>query len=48
MKKEKFIIMFTGIVEAVGEIESLDLCGGDVRLRVKTNDLDLSLSLIHI
>jgi len=42
VKKEKFIIMFTGIVEAVGEIESLDLCGGDVRLRVKTNDLDLS------
>ena len=34
--------MFTGIVEAVGEVAALDLRGGDVRLRIKTNNLDLS------
>ncbi|MBU3069437.1 riboflavin synthase [Aestuariicella sp. G3-2] len=33
--------MFTGIVEAVGEITALQPSGGDLRLRVKTNDLDL-------
>lgn len=33
--------MFTGIVEAVGEIVALQPSGGDLRLRVKTNDLDL-------
>lgn len=33
--------MFTGIVEAVGAIASVEKRGGDVRLRVQTNDLDL-------
>ncbi|WP_043319268.1 riboflavin synthase [Microbulbifer sp. HZ11] len=34
--------MFTGIVEAVGEITALQPKGGDLRLRVKTGKLDLS------
>ena len=34
--------MFTGIIEAVGEIVVCELRGGDIRLRVKTNDLDLT------
>lgn len=34
--------MFTGIIEAVGEIVSCELRGGDVRLQVKTNGLDLA------
>ncbi|WIO73970.1 riboflavin synthase [Porticoccaceae bacterium LTM1] len=34
--------MFTGIIEAVGEITTVEKRGGDVRLRVKTNDLDLA------
>ena len=39
--------MFTGIIEAVGEIVVCEAIvsgskGGDVRLRVKTNDLDLT------
>ena len=34
--------MFTGIIEAVGEIVVCESRGGDVRLRVKTNDLDLT------
>ena len=34
--------MFTGIIEAVGEIVACEPRGGDVRLQVKTNDLDLS------
>ncbi|WGL16101.1 riboflavin synthase [Microbulbifer bruguierae] len=34
--------MFTGIVEAVGEISALQPKGGDLRLRVKTGKLDLS------
>ena len=34
--------MFTGIIEAVGEIVALEPKSGDLRLRVKTNDLDLS------
>lgn len=33
--------MFTGIIEAVGEIVALQPSGGDLRLRVKTNELDL-------
>ncbi|UTW44358.1 riboflavin synthase [bacterium SCSIO 12696] len=33
--------MFTGIIEAVGEIVSVEQRGGDVRLRVNTNQLDL-------
>ena len=34
--------MFTGIIEAVGEITALQPQGGDLRLRVKTGKLDLS------
>jgi len=34
--------MFTGIVEAVGEITACEERGGDLRLRVKTNELDLA------
>jgi len=33
--------MFTGIIEAVGDIVTREDRGGDVRLRVKTNGLDL-------
>lgn len=34
--------MFTGIIQAVGEIDSMQPKGGDVRLYVKTGKLDLS------
>ncbi len=34
--------MFTGIIEALGEIAETRLQGGDLRLRVKTGKLDLS------
>ena len=34
--------MFTGIVEAVGEVAACEERGGDLRLRIKTNDLDMS------
>jgi len=34
--------MFTGIIEAVGEIAELNQRGGDVRLRVRTGKLDLA------
>lgn len=34
--------MFTGIIEAVGEISEVQPKGGDVRVRVKTRALDLS------
>ncbi|MEE4250385.1 MAG: riboflavin synthase, partial [Alcanivoracaceae bacterium] len=34
--------MFTGIVEAKGEIVSLTPKGGDVTLRIRTGALDLS------
>ena len=33
--------MFTGIIQAVGEVASLQRRGGDVRLRVRTGALDL-------
>ena len=33
--------MFTGIIEAVGQIQSMQPSGGDVRLYVKTGKLDL-------
>lgn len=33
--------MFTGIIEAVGDIVAVQPSGGDLRLRVKTNELDL-------
>ena len=35
------IVMFTGIIEAIGEVVICESRGGDVRLRVKTNELDL-------
>lgn len=34
--------MFTGIIEAVGEIVAVEPRSGDIRLRVKSNGLDLS------
>ncbi len=34
--------MFTGIIEAVGEIVALQPAGGDLRLRVKSGELDLA------
>ena len=33
--------MFTGIIQAVGEVASLQPTGGDVRLRIKTGQLSL-------
>ena len=33
--------MFTGIIQAVGEIAALQAQGGDLRLRVRTGKLDL-------
>jgi len=35
-------IMFTGIIEAVGEITAVQPRNGDLRLRINTHDLDLS------
>ncbi len=34
--------MFTGIIEAIGQIKSIDNCNGDVRLRIASGKLDLS------
>ncbi len=34
--------MFTGIVEAIGEIADMQPAGGDMRLRIRTGKLDLS------
>lgn len=34
--------MFTGIIEAVGRIEKIEPVGGDLRLAIKTGNLDLS------
>jgi riboflavin synthase len=34
--------MFTGIVEAIGEIADMQPVGGDMRLRIRTGKLDLS------
>ena len=34
--------MFTGIIQAVGQIEQISARGGDVRLTVATGDLDLA------
>lgn len=34
--------MFTGIIEAIGEVVVCEPRGGDVRLRVKSSDLDFS------
>ena len=33
--------MFTGIIQAVGEVVTLQPSGGDVRLRIKTGSLSL-------
>jgi len=33
--------MFTGIIEAVGEIRDLTPCGGDLRVVVGCGDLDM-------
>lgn len=37
--------MFTGIVESLGQVESLQSIGGDLRLRIKT---DLDMSDVHL
>lgn len=37
--------MFTGIIESLGKIESLQNVGGDVRLRIQT---DLDMSDVHL
>lgn len=34
--------MFTGIIEAIGQVVALQPKNGDLRLRIKTNNLDLS------
>ncbi|MFV2060610.1 MAG: riboflavin synthase [Gammaproteobacteria bacterium] len=34
--------MFTGIIQAIGKIENINKQGGDIRLQVATNKLDLS------
>ena len=34
--------MFTGIIQALGNIKTINKLGGDIRLRVATNNLDLS------
>lgn len=34
--------MFTGIIEAIGQVAGLQQRGGDVRLRIRTGKLDLS------
>ena len=37
--------MFTGIIESLGKVESLQSVGGDVRLRIGTN---LDMSDVHL
>jgi len=34
--------MFTGIIQALGNVDSIESKGGDIRLGINTNDLDLS------
>ena len=34
--------MFTGIIQAVGEIVAVESIGGDARLRIDTGGLDLA------
>ncbi len=34
--------MFTGIIQALGSVNSIESKGGDIRLGINTNDLDLS------
>ncbi|RLA13113.1 MAG: riboflavin synthase [Gammaproteobacteria bacterium] len=36
--------MFTGIIQALGSVASIESKGGDIRLGINTNDLDLSAS----
>ena len=37
--------MFTGIIESLGKVESLQSIGGDIRLRIQT---DLDMSDVHL
>ncbi len=37
--------MFTGIIESLGKVESIQNVGGDVRLRIQT---DLDMSDVHL
>ena len=37
--------MFTGIIESVGQVQSLQSVGGDIRLRIQTN---LDMSDVHL
>ena len=34
--------MFTGIIQAVGEVAAMQPAGGDMRLRIQTGELDLA------
>ncbi len=34
--------MFTGIIQAVGEVAAMQPSGGDLRLRINTGELDLA------
>ena len=34
--------MFTGIIQALGEVAAIEQSGGDVKLRIKTGKLPLS------
>ncbi|MGO3640379.1 MAG: riboflavin synthase, partial [Psychrobacter sp.] len=34
--------MFTGIIESVGKVKSMQSTGGDIRLTIESNDLDFS------
>ena len=34
--------MFTGIIQAVGEVAALEQSGGDLKLRIKTGKLPLA------
>ena len=37
--------MFTGIIESVSQVQSLQSVGGDIRLRIQTN---LDMSDVHL
>jgi len=41
-KNYRLKIMFTGIIQALGNIKSIEKQGGDIRLQVAVNNLDLS------
>ena len=34
--------MFTGIIESVGHVKSMQPVGGDIRLTIESDDLDFS------